>query len=262
MSPQDTTQGELHSIQSLIHILKRLRAPNGCPWDREQTHASLKRNLLEAIDGDNSDKLSEELGDLLVQIAFHSQIAKEAGEFGLDDVLSKANTKLISRHTFHVFGDTKVADAKDVERRWEQLKKADQPKRSPVDGIPNELPALGYAQLMQDRVARVDFEWEDISGVLDKVVEEVQELREAATEQDRTKELGDLIFSVVNLARWMDIHPEDALRLANHRFQRRFPTMEQLADQRGLDFTGLPLEDKEELWQEAKGLESPERSNG
>ncbi len=268
MLPEDTPQEALDSFQTLVHILQRLRAPDGCPWDREQTHTSLKRNLLEecyevleAIDGDDPNKLSEELGDLLVQVAFHSQIAKEGEEFGIDDVLTKANEKLIRRHP-HVFGDIKVADAREVEHRWERLKEAEQPNRSPVDGIPGELPALAYAQLMQDRVAKAGFEWEDISGVLDKVMEEVTELRQAASKEDRAQELGDLLLVLVNLARWMGIHAEDALRQANHRFRGRYVTMEKLAAQRDLNFASLPLEDKESLWQEAKALESPGRRNG
>ena len=256
---------QLGTFQTLVDIVERLRAPGGCPWDREQSHSSLKRNLLEecyevleAIDGDDGHALSEELGDLLVQVVFHAQIASEAGEFQLADVLNHINAKLVRRHP-HVFGDAKVSDARDVERNWERIKEAEKEKdgvkKSPVDGIPKDLPALSYAQLMQDRVGRVGFEWEDISGVLDKVSEEVEELRRAASQEEKVQELGDLLFVMVNLSRWLDIHAEDALRLANLRFQNRFITMEDLASQRGLDFPELPLADKEELWQEAKRME-------
>ncbi len=245
--------------------MERLRAPGGCPWDREQTHSSLKRNLLEecyevleAIDGNDGRALSEELGDLLVQVAFHSQIASEAGEFQLADVLTQINAKLVRRHP-HVFADSKVSDAREVERNWERIKEAEKAKggvkKSPVDGIPKDLPALSYAQLMQDRVGRVGFEWEDISGVLDKLSEEVEELRQAVTPEEKTQELGDLLLVMVNLSRWLGIHAEDALRQANQRFQDRFITMESLAAQRGLDFAQLPLAEKEELWQEAKRME-------
>ena len=265
MVHEQFSENQLSSFQTLIDIVERLRSPGGCPWDQEQTHASLKRNLLEecyelleAIDGGDTGELSEELGDLLVQVAFHTQIAREAGEFGLAEVLAQVNRKLIRRHP-HVFGDEKATDARQVERNWERLKKEERSLKgaasSPVDGIPRDLPALTYAQLMQDRVGRAGFEWDDISGVLDKVVEEVEELRRAANKDERTGELGDLLFSLVNLSRWLDIHAEDALRQANRRFQGRYSLMERLATDRGLDFARLPLPEKEELWQEAKRQE-------
>ena len=247
-----------------MDIVARLRALGGCPWDREQTHASLKRNLLEecyealeAIDSEDGQSLSEELGDLLVQVVFHTQIAKEANEFELADVLSKVNHKLVRRHP-HVFGDAEVADAREVERNWERIKEAekigDGTRKSPADGIPKELPALTFAQLLQDRVGRAGFEWEDVSGVLDKLAEEVEELRGASGQEQMTHELGDLLFVMVNLSRWLGIHAEDALRQANHRFRTRYTKMEQLAGSRGWDFVQLPLTQKEELWQEAKKL--------
>ena len=265
MSNKRIPQGDLGSFQTFMDIVETLHAPGGCPWDREQTHESLKRTLLEecyevleAIDQGDPKGLSEELGDLLLQVAFHSVIASEAGEFSLTDVLTHINEKLIRRHP-HVFSDGTASDAKEVEANWEQLKAAERAQeggqRSPVEGIPGELPALTYAQLMQDRVGRAGFEWEDISGVLDKVAEEVEELRRAVIEEEKAHELGDLMFTMVNLSRWMNIHAEDALRQANRRFQGRYLQMEELADQRGQDFNGLPLMEKESLWQEAKGLE-------
>jgi tetrapyrrole methylase family protein/MazG family protein len=263
MSGADIPESELGRFQTLVDIVARLRAPGGCPWDREQTHESLKRNLLEecyevleAIDRGEPQLLAEELGDLLVQIAFHADIAREAAEFELADVLTSVNRKLVRRHP-HVFGDAQVADAREVERNWERIKQAERDqagtRKSPVDGIPRDLPALTHAQLMQDRVARVGFEWEDISGVLDKVLEEVDELRRAATDEEKAHEVGDLIMMLVNLSRWMGVHAEDALRQANQRFRRRYLKMEELALRRGQDFDQLPLEEKEELWQEAKG---------
>ena len=258
-------ESDLGKFQTLMDIMERLRAPGGCPWDREQTHASLKRNLLEecyevleAVDRDDAPALSEELGDILVQAAFHVQIASEAGEFGLADVLARVNRKLVRRHP-HVFGDAQVADSSEVERNWERLKAEENRskgvRKSAVDGIPRDLPALTYAQLMQDRVGRAGFEWDDISGVLDKVAEEVEELRRSASQEEKTHELGDLIFTLVNLSRWLNIHAEDALRQANRRFQGRYATMEQLAAGRGQDFVQLPLAEKEALWQESKALE-------
>ena len=265
MTAREVPDDKIGEFQTLIDIVERLRAPGGCPWDREQTHQSLKRNLLEeayevleAIDAGDPMSLAEELGDLLVQVAFHADIAREAGDFQFSDVLSSINRKLVRRHP-HVFGDTKVADAREVERNWELIKEQERQekgeRKSLVDGIPKDLPALPYAQLMQDRVARVGFEWDDVSGVLDKITEEVQELREAATDAEKVHELGDLFFSMVNLSRWLNIQAEDALRQANRRFQWRYNKMEELAQQRGQDFDGLALGDKEALWQEAKRLE-------
>jgi len=265
MTAREIPEGKIGEFQTLIDIVEQLRAPGGCPWDREQTHHSLKRNLveeayevLEAIDKGDPKLLAEELGDLLVQVAFHADIAREAGDFQLSDVLTSINRKLLRRHP-HVFGDTSVADAGEVERNWERIKEQERQekgeKQSLVDGIPKDLPALSYAQLMQDRVARVGFEWADISGVLDKIVEEVQEFRQAETEAEKVHEIGDLFFSMVNLSRWLNIQAEDALRRANRRFQWRYNQMEELAQQRGLDFAGLPLDDKEALWREAKGRE-------
>ena len=255
---------DLGEFQTLVDIVARLRAPGGCPWDREQSHESLKRHLLEecyealeAIDQGSPSQLAEELGDILVQVAFHADIGRETGEFTLADVLSAINGKLVRRHP-HVFGDTSVADAREVELNWEQLKARERAqqgiRKSPVDGIPNALPALSYSQLMQDRVARAGFEWEDVDGVLEKVVEEIGEFRQASTEQEKIHELGDLFLVLVNLCRWLNVQAEDALRQANGRFRRRYLQMEELAQARGLDFEQLPLDDKEALWQEAKGI--------
>ena len=255
---------DLGDFQTLVDVVARLRAPGGCPWDREQTHESLKRHLLEecyealeAIDQGTPSLLAEELGDILVQVAFHADIAREAGDFTLADVLTAINSKLVRRHP-HVFGDTSVSDAREVELNWEQLKAAERAKqgvrKSPVDGIPSALPALSYAQLMQDRVARVGFEWEDVGGVIDKLVEEAGEFRKATTDAERVHELGDLFLVMVNLCRWMDVQAEDALRQANGRFRSRYLKMEELAEQRGLDFEQLPLDNKEALWQEAKKI--------
>jgi tetrapyrrole methylase family protein/MazG family protein len=266
MMEKEVPESALGEFQTLLDIVERLRAPGGCPWDREQTHESLKRNLVEetyetveAIDQGNPQLLAEELGDLLVQVAFHSDIAREAGQFQASDVLTQINRKLVRRHP-HVFGDTTVDDAREVERNWERIKAEERRERgerkSVVDGIPNALPALAYAQLMQERAARSGFEWEDISGVLDKISEEAQELREASTPEELTHELGDLLFATVNLARWLNLQAEDALRQGNRRFHWRYTKMEELAQQRGLDFPSLPLDDKEVLWQEAKRLEN------
>ncbi len=256
----------LGEFQSLIDVVARLRAPGGCPWDAEQTHESLKRNLLEecyetleAIDDGEPMELAEELGDILVQVAFHADIARQAGEFDIADVLTAINRKLIRRHP-HVFADGSASDARQVERNWEQLKaeerrEAGKPEPSAMDSVPAALPALTAAQLMQDRAARFGFDWDDVDGVLDKLVEEIGEFRAAATPAERLDEFGDVLFALVNLARWSGIHAEDALRQANGKFRSRYQAMERLASEREQDFTALPLDDKEALWQEAKAAE-------
>lgn len=260
------TQASLRDFQTLVDIVEKLRAPGGCPWDREQTHESLKRTLLEethealeAMDDGDAGVLSEELGDLLVQIAFHAEIAREAGSFDMGDVVEHINRKLIRRHP-HVFSDQSVSDAREVERNWERIKAQERAalgvRRSPVDGIPPSLPAMAAAQLMQDRVARAGFEWDDISGVLEKLAEEFAELRGAVSRDERAHELGDVFFVLVNLARWMDLHAEDVLRQANGRFRSRYLAMEELAADRSFDFEALTLSQKEELWQEVKRRES------
>ena len=249
------------SFEELVAIVERLRSPGGCPWDREQTHASLKRHLLEesyevleAIDSGDASRLSDELGDILVQVVFHAQMAREAREFGIDEVVARVSDKLVRRHP-HVFGDATAVDAREVELNWEALKQREGTRKSPVEGIPRALPALSHAQLMQDRVSKAGFEWDDVSGVLDKVSEEVAELKDAPDDEERAKEFGDLLLVMVNLGRWLNIQAEDALRQANSRFQARYLTMERLASERGLDFPSIPLDRQEELWQEAKGLE-------
>ena len=250
-------------FQSLIDIVARLRGPGGCPWDAEQTHESLKRNLLEecyetleAIDGGEPLELADELGDILVQVAFHADIARDAGEFDIADVLTAINRKLIRRHP-HVFADGSASDARQVERNWEQLKaeerrQAGKPEPSAMDSVPAALPALSAAQLIQDRAARFGFDWDDASGVLDKLVEEIGEFREAATDAERLDEFGDVLFALVNVARWSGIQAEDALRQANAKFRNRYRVMERLASERGQDFAKLSLDEKEALWQEAK----------
>jgi tetrapyrrole methylase family protein/MazG family protein len=265
MLEKEIPESELGYFPTLVSIIERLRAPGGCPWDREQTHASLKRNLLEecyevleAIDRGESGPLAEELGDLLVQIAFHADIAREKGEFNIADVITAVNRKLVRRHP-HVFGDAEVADAREVERNWERLKGQERAEKgiykSPVEGIPKDLPALVYAQLMQDRVARAGFEWKDVSGVLDKVQEEVEELRRAGTTAERLHEMGDLLLVMVNLCRWLDFQAEDALRGAIAKFSGRYLQMEDLVTEAGEVFADLPLREKEAFWQQAKKLE-------
>ena len=255
--------GQISDFQTLVDIVAKLRAPGGCPWDREQTHESLKRNLLEeahealeAIDTGDPGVLTEELGDLLVQIAFHADIAREAGQFDMGDVVERINRKLIRRHP-HVFAD-EIGGGRP--RGGAQLGAHQGPGAGGRRELgsrrwtasPPVLPALAASQLMQDRVARAGFEWDDVSGVLDKIEEEIGEFRQAKTPEEQVHELGDILFALVNLSRWADAHAEDVLRQANARFATRYRGMEELAAERGLDFEALPLEEKEELWQEVK----------
>ena len=278
-------ESRIGDFQSLIDIVARLRAPGGCPWDAEQTHQSLKRNLLEecyealeAIDDlDNAGPapdalppdapasdtlapdtpaLAEELGDILVQVAFHADIARQAGHFTIADVVAAINRKLIRRHP-HVFADASVSDARQVELNWEQIKaeerrQAGQTAPSAMDSIPPALPALAAAQLIQDRAARAGFDWDDLDGVLAKIVEEIDEFRAAANAGERGAELGDILFTIVNLARWHGINAEDALRQSNARFRARYRTMETNAANQGQSFAALSLAEKESLWQQAK----------
>ncbi len=249
----------LDQFATLVDIIARLRAPDGCPWDRKQTHLSLRENLLEecyevlqALDAGDPERLYDELGDLLMQVVLHAQIAREAGEFELGDVLRKINTKLIRRHP-HIFGSQKVKDADEVTHNWEVLKQAEREEgASMLDGVPKEMPALAFSQRVQARVARVGFDWEDTNGVIDKLAEEVTELTEATSQEEKAAEFGDLLFTLANIARREGIDLESALRQANERFYTRFTAMEELCRKRGLNFSQLSFAEQNELWEEAK----------
>ncbi len=249
----------LSQFSTLVGIIARLRGPSGCPWDREQSHASLRKCLLEecyevleALDEADSDRLCGELGDLLMQVVFHARIAAEAGEFDLADVLSGISSKLIRRHP-HVFGSLKVADADEVLANWEALKEKErEADTSMLASVPKEMPALAYSQAVQSRVARVGFDWEEDSGVIDKLAEEVGELKQAESQQEKAAEFGDLLFTLANIARRRDIDLEAALRQANQRFFKRFSCMEELCRKRGLSFSKLSFDEQNALWEEAK----------
>ncbi|PZC49994.1 MAG: tetrapyrrole methylase family protein / MazG family protein [Chloroflexi bacterium] len=247
----------------LVKLIADLRGANGCPWDKQQTHESLKRYLLEesyevfdSID-QNKKGLAEELGDVLLQVLLHSQIASEKGTFAIDDVLTILGRKLIERHP-HVFGKDVVRDAIEVEAKWEQIKqegKSDTDDGSILSSIPSAMPALAYGQLMQERASRNGFDWDEINGVLDKVSEEIQEIKEAKSEQEKIAEFGDLLFSLVNVSRWMGIEAEDSMRQASSRFKKRFSRMEELAKNKGTSFSQLQQVEKDILWERAKILE-------
>ncbi len=249
----------LSQFSALVDIIAKLRAPDGCPWDRKQTHASLRENLLaecyevlEALDEGEAGKLRDELGDLLMQIVLHAQIATEAGEFELGDVIKRINTKLIHRHP-HIFGSKKVKDAEEVVLNWEVLKGEERgADTSILESVPRQMPALGYSQEIQRRVAQVGFDWEDVDGVIEKLAEEVGEFEQAETEEHKAKEFGDLLFTLANIARRLGIDLEAALRQANRRFYKRFSYMEEVCRQRGINFGDLSFEEQNVLWEEAK----------
>jgi len=250
---------DLSRFSALVDIIARLRAPDGCPWDRKQTHASLRENLLaecyevlEALDEGDSTKLCDELGDLLMQIVLHAQIAGEAGEFGLGEVVASINTKLIHRHP-HVFGSKKVRDAEEVALNWEVLKGEErEPGASILESVPRQMPALGYSQEVQRRAAHLGFDWEDDGGVIDKLAEEVGEFQQADTEEQKAEEFGDLLFTLANIARRMGTDLEAALREANRKFYKRFTYMEAVCRQRGLNLGELSFDQQNKLWEEAK----------
>lgn len=249
----------LELFQELVDIVDRLRAPDGCPWDREQTHASLREGLLEecyevlaAIDEQDVVKLKEELGDLLLHVVFQAQIAGETAEFSLADVLNGINRKLVSRHP-HVFASGKMRDSGEVVAQWEDLKRVERGETvSALDSVPRQMPALAFSQSVQGRAARLGFDWENIGGVIDKLAEEVSEFRNADDQEQREAEFGDLLFTLVNVGRWLGINSETALREANRRFYNRFTRMEELCRERGLSFRGLSFGEQNALWEEAK----------
>ncbi len=251
------------SFEAFQEIIAHLRAPDGCPWDRKQTHQSLRSHLLEetyetitALDADDPDAMREEFGDLMLQIVLHVQIASESGEFRMPEVLHGIHEKIVRRHP-HVFGDLELKDVDGVLHNWERLKAAERAENGKadtglLDGVALALPALIQAHEYQDRAARVGFDWSKIGGVYEKITEEIAEIKSAAGEQRRTAELGDLLFSVVNLARWLKVEPESALRETNQRFRRRFERIEGAAREQERNLSDLSLDEMEALWQDAK----------
>ena len=249
---------KIEQLAELVAVVERLRAPGGCPWDREQTHRSLRTTLLEeayevleAIDEDSMPKLREELGDLLLQVLMQADIAREAGAFDLGDVADAIRENLVRRHP-HEFGDVKVSGAAEVVRNWEALKAREYARESALDGVQRSLPALQWGYALQKRAANVGFDWTSVDGALDKVREELDEIRAAATPEDRENEFGDLLFTLVNVARKMGINPEDALRGTTGRFEARFRMMEQAARQDGRVLAEMPLEELDRYWEAAK----------
>lgn len=255
--------GPATSFEAFQELIAHLRAPEGCPWDREQTHKTLRAHLLEesyelltALDEAEPDAIREELGDLLLQIVLHAQIASEIGDFKMADVLAEIHTKIVSRHP-HVFGDLELRDVDGILVNWERLKAAERlangnAQASLLDGVAKALPALVQAEEFQKRAARVGFDWSGIQGVIDKVCEEIEEFREAPDDEARASELGDLLFAIVNVARWVEVDAEAALREANSRFRARFGQIEGAAREQGRAISDLSMEEMEALWQSAK----------
>lgn len=248
----------INTFDGLIEIVSILRSPEGCVWDKEQDHSSLRHNLLEecyealeALDSLNSKKIAEELGDVLAQIAFHVQIAIEKSEFSWADLLETANKKLLDRHP-HVFGSTKVENSDQVEKNWNKLKKLERPEAATLDSVPRDMPALTTCALISSRAAHAGFEWANIQGVIDKVNEEILELKDARNQEEAEDEFGDLLFSLVNLARWKKLDPEAALRKSNAKFSQRFTHVEKICADRELNLDELSFTEKEDLWEEAK----------
>lgn len=252
---------ELGTFETFKKIIQQLRGPGGCPWDKKQTHVSLKQYLveecyevLETLEDQDMPGLSEELGDLWLQIMLHSQIAEESGEFTLEEVIRKINTKLIYRHP-HVFGGGDVQDADEVANNWEELKEKEKPGNlSLLSGVPRELPALAYSQSIQRRAASVGFDWDKVEDIIEKLVEEVEELREAASHEEKIKEFGDILLTLANVGRRMDIDVESSLRQANARFSRRFNYIEEDCRKKGVDLKSLTLAQMDQLWDEAKKI--------
>lgn len=253
-------------IMPLATVMARLRDPDtGCPWDIEQDFGSIAPYTIEeayevadAVARNDMAALRDELGDVLLQVAFHSRIAEQAGHFDLQDVIDGITQKMIRRHP-HVFGEGTRRE--DGHAQWEVIKAAERAEKEPdpsaLAGVAIALPALLRAEKLQKRAARTGFDWPDTVGVIDKIEEELEEVRQAATQAEREEEVGDLLFAVVNRARHLKVDPEAALRAANGKFDRRFRTMEAIA---GADFVGLPLDGKEMLWQQAKRQEKSGRS--
>jgi tetrapyrrole methylase family protein/MazG family protein len=260
--PPRPKRGALESFQETV---AHLRAPDGCPWDREQTHQSLAPHLMEeayealqALDADDMPGLREELGDLLLQIVLQAQIATEEGDFQMSDVIAGIEEKLIRRHP-HVFGEVQVSGVDQVLHNWEALKRTERAEdgtgKGLLDGVPLSLPALAQAAEMQSRVARVGFDWPALEGVQAKVAEELNELLEAEGAERRAAEMGDVLFAVVNYARWLEVDPEAALRQAARRFRQRFGGIEAAAHKAGRPLEGMSAEEMDRLWEAAKELE-------
>lgn len=251
-------------MDRLIEIMKKLRSENGCPWDREQTHKSLKKYLieetyeyLEVVDLDDKERMCEELGDVLLQVVFHAQIASENGDFNIEDVINRICDKLIHRHP-HVFGDVTAETSGEVLKNWEEIKKKEKglvDQASVLQDVPSNLPALMRSYKVQQKAAQVGFDWDNPSDVFAKIREEIDELEAEYKKSDKVAmedELGDVLFSIVNLARFLKVHPELALSQATNKFIDRFEYIERKAVEGGKNLNDMTLEEMDMLWEQAK----------
>src|SRR6266704_1899559 len=261
--PEPSERPYSPGVQALFEVVARLRAPGGCPWDREQTHESLRPylleetyELLEAIDAGDDAKMKEELGDLLLQVAMHAEIAAQEGRFDAAQVSESAAAKMVARHP-HVFGDVSVANSDEVLRNWEhnkerEARKAGREDESVVDRVPATLPALAWTLGLQKRAARVGFDYASPAAAADSVGEEARELAEVGDRDRAFQEMGDLLFAVVSLARSMKVNPEDALRVAGQRFRKRFAATEALVRREGRSFSDLSADEMLDRWEKAR----------
>lgn len=251
-----------YNVDDLVHIVQILRHPGGCPWDGEQTHQSIRRNFLEeayeaveAIDQDSTEHLKEELGDVLLQVVFHASIEEDAGRFDLNDVADGICRKLIYRHP-HVFGDVTVHSTGEVLSNWEELKRKEKGQATQadaVDAVARTLPALWRAEKVQKKAAKVGFDWDDVSGAMDKLSEELDEVRAAiAGDGDPAEELGDLLFAAVNVSRFLEVDPEDALQAASDKFAARFRRVEERVSADGRRMEDMTLAELDAIWNEIK----------
>lgn len=258
----DFVRKETYGLKDLEDIVSILRAPGGCPWDGEQTHESLRRGLLEescevieAINEQNPEHLKEELGDVLLQVVFHADIEREAGRFDLEAVANGICKKLIFRHP-HVFGDVSVSDSAEVLVNWDALKREEKHQETYTDtltSVAKSLPALWRAEKVQKKAKKAGFDWDDCSGAVDKLSEELSELKQAIADGTNIdEELGDLMFAAVNVSRFVDADPEECLNAATEKFISRFAKVEALAAAQGKDMKEMTLQELDKLWEEAK----------
>ena len=252
----------MNYLNELIKTVEILRSPEGCEWDRQQTHQTIRQNMLEeayeaveAIDENNIEHLKEELGDVLLQVVLHSQIADDNKEFNIQDVAKMLNDKLIHRHP-HVFGENKTTDTKEILANWEKLKSKEKQERKRIlDGIPKTHPALLMAMKISKKAVRAGFEWQNYEQLLECFYSEIKEFQQAQTQEEKEDEFGDILFSLVNIARWNNIDPELALAKANMKFKKRFDKLEEMCDK---SLSDLTFEEYDSLWKKAKKLTSQE----
>ena len=261
-----------YNIDDLVAIIKVLRAPGGCPWDREQTHESIKKNFIEetyevveAINKQSTDMLREELGDVLLQIVLHSEMESENGNFSFDDVVNDIVQKLVVRHP-HVFGEVVANNTAEALNSWDAVKLKTKGQKNQTESmlsVPRELPALMRAQKIQHKAAKIGFDWDNVGGAVDKLYEEIDELKTAMEQGKRfdiEDEFGDVLFSCVNIARFIDVDSEEALTASTDKFMSRFSLVEQMASEQGIDMKSSSIEELDRLWDKAKKIKNSEKS--